>query len=115
MILHRCKSRTYHEIDGTINNLGDLRHVARKNRRLTGRRLKAQSQAKGFPSLYGKVGKPEGGRMTHVVAVIGIAHPVGRRVDLYHAPQGSCVVWCILTACLFQSSALSIGESMHRC
>jgi hypothetical protein len=80
--LRRYKGRTYHEIDGTINDLGDLRHVARKNRRLTDRGVKAQSEAKGFPSLYGKVGKPEGGRMTHVVAIIGIAHPVGRRVDL---------------------------------
>jgi hypothetical protein len=84
MILRRCKGRTYHEIDGTINDLGDLRHVARRRTEdLQTRNSEPRVRPRGYLSLCGKVGKPEGGRMTHVVAVIGIAHP-GELISTMH-------------------------------
>ena len=101
MMLRRCKGQTYHKIEGTIENLGDLRHVASKGTEdLRTRDSEPRVRPRGFPSLYGRHGESGRGRMTHVVAVIGITHPVGRRVDLSQASEGGRVVRCIITACL---------------
>ena len=39
MMLRRCKGQTYHKIEGTIENLSDLRHVASKGTEDLGRSL----------------------------------------------------------------------------
>jgi hypothetical protein len=92
----RCKGKTYHEIDGTIYNLGDLRHTARKRTEdLHTRKSKLNPKPRGCLSLYGRPGNSDGGLVTSGVAAIGImvvCNQFVKRVDVYQASVAACSV-----------------------
>jgi hypothetical protein len=112
----RCKGKTYHEIDGTIYNLGDLRHTARKRtENLHTRKSKLNPKPRGCLSLYGRPGNSDGGLVTSDVAAIGIMVVCNQSLsELMSIKQAWLrVVWYITTACLIQPSAGCVGESVQ--
>jgi hypothetical protein len=113
---YRCKGRTYHEIDGTIDNLCDLRHVARKwTEDLQTRKSRLNIKPRGCLSLYGRPGNSDGGLVISGVAAIGIMVVCNQSLsELMSIKQAWLrVVWYITTACLIQSSAECVGESVQ--